>query len=158
MMAPFLEQVLCLHSLDSPCVCVRAHLCLTLYDPWTVACQAPLSMGFPMVRILEWVAVSFSRGSSWPRVQTCVSCIGRRILYHWATRDCLVSGGRSEFLSESFGLDCFQLEIIFMPKRDFRVANFVPLQLYTFIPLGALLVSQRMKRTSSQPKLTFQIK
>ena len=36
------------------------------------------------VRLLEWVAISSSRGSSWPRDQTCVSyvsCIGRRILY-----------------------------------------------------------------------------
>ena len=39
-------------------------------------------------RILEWVAISYSRGSSQPRDQTCncgVSCIGRQILYHWAT-------------------------------------------------------------------------
>ena len=39
-------------------------------------------------RILEWVAISFSRESSWPRGWTCiswVSCIGRWILYHWAT-------------------------------------------------------------------------
>ena len=36
-------------------------------------------------RILEWVAISYSRGSSWPRDQThisCISCISRRILYH----------------------------------------------------------------------------
>ena len=38
-------------------------------------------------RILEWVAISYSRGSSQPRDQTCVSCIGRQILYHWATRE-----------------------------------------------------------------------
>ena len=35
--------------------------------PWSVACQAPLSMGFFQARILEWIAISFSRGSSWPR-------------------------------------------------------------------------------------------
>ena len=35
--------------------------------------------------ILEWVAISFSRGSSWPRDQTRVSSTGRQILYHWAT-------------------------------------------------------------------------
>ena len=29
--------------------------------PWTVACQAPLSMGFLQARILEWVAISFSK-------------------------------------------------------------------------------------------------
>ena len=39
-------------------------------------------------RILEWVAISSSRGSSQPRYWTwvsCVSCVSRRILYHWAT-------------------------------------------------------------------------
>ena len=36
--------------------------------------------------MLEWVAISFSRGSSWPRDRTCISCIGRRwIFYHCAT-------------------------------------------------------------------------
>ena len=34
--------------------------------PWTPACQAPLSMGYFQARILEWVAISFSRGSSQP--------------------------------------------------------------------------------------------
>ena len=39
-------------------------------------------------RILEWVAISFSRGSSWPRDWTYISCISRvsrQILYHCAT-------------------------------------------------------------------------
>ena len=49
--------------------------------PWTVACQAPLSMGFPrqeysQARILEWVVISFFRGSSQPRDQTRVACTG----------------------------------------------------------------------------------
>ena len=35
--------------------------------PWTVACQAPLSMGLLQVSILEWVAMPSSRGSSQPR-------------------------------------------------------------------------------------------
>ena len=54
--------------------------------PWTVACQAPLFMEF-QAKILEWVAISSSRKSSQPRDQTHVSCIGRRTLYHWATRE-----------------------------------------------------------------------
>ena len=40
--------------------------------------------GILQARILEWVAISFSRGSSQPRDQTWVSyvsCIGRRVLY-----------------------------------------------------------------------------
>jgi len=44
--------------------------------------------GILQVRILEWVAMPFSRGSSLPRDQThipcvsCISCTGRRVLYH----------------------------------------------------------------------------
>ena len=36
-------------------------------------------------RQLEWVAISFSRGYSWPRYQTHISCSGRQILYNWDT-------------------------------------------------------------------------
>ena len=38
--------------------------------PWTVAYQAPVLHGILQARILEWVAISFSRGSSKPRDQT----------------------------------------------------------------------------------------
>ena len=52
--------------------------------PWTIAPQAPLSMGFILqARILEWVAMPSSRGCSHPRDQTrisCISCTGRRVL------------------------------------------------------------------------------
>ena len=56
-------------------------LCVILL---TVARQAPLSMGFSKTRILEWVAMPSSRGSSRPRDQTfsvpCVFCIAGRSL------------------------------------------------------------------------------
>ena len=46
----------------------------------TIARQAPLSMGFILqARILEWVAISFSRGSSWPRDWT----LNSSCLLHW---------------------------------------------------------------------------
>ena len=48
--------------------------------PWTVAHQVPLSMGILQARILEWVAISSSRGSSPPRDQTYVSCVDRQLL------------------------------------------------------------------------------
>ena len=41
---------------------------------------------------MEWVAISSSRESSQPRDQTCISGIGRRILYHRATREPEVTG------------------------------------------------------------------
>ena len=49
--------------------------------PQTVARQVPLSMGILQASMLEWVAIPFSRGSSQPRDQTWVSCIGRWVLY-----------------------------------------------------------------------------
>ena len=67
---------------------VKSLSCVWLFaTPWTVAHQAPLCMRFFQARILEWVAIFFSRGSSIPRDQTPVSCIGRWILHHWATRE-----------------------------------------------------------------------
>ena len=41
--------------------------------------------GIFQARTLEWVAISSTRGSSQPRNRTCISCIGRQILYYWAT-------------------------------------------------------------------------
>ena len=55
--------------------------------PQTVAHQAPLSMGILQARILEWVAISFSRGSSQPRDQSQVSCIAGGFFTFWATRE-----------------------------------------------------------------------
>ena len=59
------------------CLCMRAcvyvirvQLFATL---WMAASQAPLSMGFFQIRILEWVTISFSRGPSWPRDGTRIS-------------------------------------------------------------------------------------
>ena len=55
-----------------------AKSCPILATPWTVSCQAPLSIAFLQARILEWVAISFSRGSSPPSDQTRVTCIAGR--------------------------------------------------------------------------------
>ena len=41
-----------------------------------------LQHGIFQARILEWVAISYSRGSPQTRDQSCVSCIGKWILYH----------------------------------------------------------------------------
>ena len=54
-----------------------------------MGCSPPGSFvhGIPLARRLEGVAISLSRGPSQPRNQTRVPCIGRRILYHWTTRE-----------------------------------------------------------------------
>ena len=71
------EAIILVH--DSVVVVVQSishvHLFVT---PWTV-CSLPGSsvLGISQARILEWVAISFSRGSSQSRDRTCISCIDR---------------------------------------------------------------------------------
>ena len=67
--------------------CARAQSLFPIWLCGLTDCILPVSSvhGISQTRILEWVAISFSRGSSQLRDQTCVSCIGRWILYHWAT-------------------------------------------------------------------------
>ena len=79
------QEILKLHFsvLSQVCVCVCVCVCAracgqsypTLYDP--MDCSPPSSSihGIIWARILQWVAISFSRGSSQPRNQTCFSCI-----------------------------------------------------------------------------------
>ena len=55
--------------------------------PWTVACQAPLSMGILQARILEWVVVSSSRGSSGPRDWTHISYVS----WNWQVSSLLLA-------------------------------------------------------------------
>ena len=64
-----------------------AQSCLTVCDP--VDCSPPGSSvhGILQARILEWVAISFSRGSSQPRDRTRVSRIAGRRFILWATRE-----------------------------------------------------------------------
>ena len=55
--------------------------------PWTVAHQVRLSMGILQARILEWVAMPSSMGSSQPKDQTQVSHIVGGSFTVWATRE-----------------------------------------------------------------------
>ena len=48
-------------------------LCLALCDPMDCGLPGSSIHGIFQARILEWVAIPFSRGSSWPRDRTCVS-------------------------------------------------------------------------------------
>ena len=74
-----MEETFRLYMPAQSLCCVRL---LLLVTPWTVA-----SIVHRMFQagILEWVVISYTRGSSWLRDQTCVSCIGRRILLYRTT-------------------------------------------------------------------------
>ena len=61
-------------------------LCPTLCDPMDGSLPGSVVRGIFQARILEWAAISFSRGSSQHRDRTRVSCIADRRFTVWATR------------------------------------------------------------------------
>ena len=76
------------------CVCACVHalsssVTPTLCDPMDHGLPGTSVHGVSHARILECVAFSYSKGSSRPRYWPHVSCISRRILHHWATRETL---------------------------------------------------------------------
>ena len=70
---------------------------LTLCDPMDYHLPGSSVHGISQARILEWVAIPFSRGSSQPRDGTQVSCIAGGFLTIWATREPL------RFLPQEWG-------------------------------------------------------
>ena len=86
-----------------------AKSCLTLCNPMDCSLPGSSVHGILQARVLEWGAIPFFRGSSWPRDRTRVSCIGRRILYCWATWETLWDkiAGVVLVLKVSRGLDFY---------------------------------------------------
>ena len=66
-----------------------ARLCLTLCEPMDCTLPGSSVHGIFQARVLEWVAISFSRGFSWPRDWTRVSHTVGRCFTVWATREVL---------------------------------------------------------------------
>ena len=64
-------------------------LYLTLFDPMDCSLPGSSVHRIFQARVLEWAAISLSRGSSQPRDQTWVSCITDRCFTVWATREAL---------------------------------------------------------------------
>ena len=69
-------------------ICAQSlQLCPTLCEPMDHSLPGPTVHGILQAGLLEWVAISFSRGSLRPRHGTCVSCIASGFFYHWATAE-----------------------------------------------------------------------
>ena len=71
------------------CCCLVAKSCLLFYHP--LDCSPPGSSvhEISQARTLQWVAISFSSGSSQPRDRDQISCISRQFIDCWASRDSL---------------------------------------------------------------------
>ena len=69
-------------------LCVHVHVCMCAQSGLSLCDLMDCSLyvhGITQAQILEWGAISSSRGSSQPKDQTrisCISCIGKRIVYH----------------------------------------------------------------------------
>ena len=85
---------MCKHiTILSVCVCMCVCLYVLLSQSYPTLCDL-MDCSFPsfvhgilQARILEWVAIPFSRGSSWPRFRTQVYHIADRFFTIWATRE-----------------------------------------------------------------------
>ena len=85
------------------------------------------------VGILECVAIPFSRGSSWPRDWICVSCIGRRILYHWAPREALSGLIRHQILHAAWKM--FFAQSYHWIQLTTHFPFLIPVFAFTIIPI-----------------------
>ena len=76
------KEILFLEGENCNFLCASAHaqLCPTLCNPMDFNSLGSSVHGVLQARILEWLAISYSRGSSLPSGWTHVSCIGRWIL------------------------------------------------------------------------------
>ena len=81
-----LDQTFCF--LDSFVAIVQLLSCVHFFGK-LIDCSLPVSSvhGIFQTRILEWAAIPFSRRSFWLKAPTHVSCIGSRVLYHWASME-----------------------------------------------------------------------
>ena len=67
--------------------CSVTQSCLTLCDPVDCSPSGSSVRGVFPARILGWIAIPFSRGSSWPRDRSRVSCFAGGFFPIWATRE-----------------------------------------------------------------------
>ena len=85
------------------CVCVHAcsvaQVCPTLCDPRNCSLPGSFVHGISQATVLDWIAISFSRGSSPLRDSTHVSCIDRQILYHCATWETQIFNAIGNFMT-----------------------------------------------------------
>ena len=95
-------------------VCMRAHSCPTLCNPMDCSSLGFYVPGILQTRIMELVAISFSRVSSRPRDRTQVSHIAGTCFTLWATREVLPNRKLRQFIG------CFFLSFLPEFKSDFN--------------------------------------
>ena len=142
----------------SPCCPVLVtQLCLILCDPRDYSPPMSSVHGILQARILEWVAISFSRGSSQPRDWTWVSCIAGRIFTDWATKgrmawfDLLAVQGTLKSLhkhhsSKASILQCSDFFMVQLSHQYMTTGKIVALTIWTFVSKVMSLLFNTLSR------------
>ena len=94
---------------------VRAQSCLTFCDPMNCSPPGFSVQGILQARILEWVAISYSRGSSQSRDGTLISCLTGRGIYHSLPR--MLPGTLAAGIQPAQGASSFGLTPLFCAKN-----------------------------------------
>ena len=119
-------------------------MCVLVAQPFTTLCESmdchpPKSSvnGILQARILAWVAIPFSRGSSQPRDQTWVSCVAGRFFIIWTARE-----AQSKFSGDEFPLLLFirgSCNFAFNSEGQFFWAKYSWLVVYFFQHFGYII-------------------
>ena len=126
-----------------------AQLCPTLCDPIDYNPPGPSVHGILQARILEWVAILFSRGSSWPRDQTQVSCITDWLFTIWAIREAHPTTHTHTYIYACFAQ---WLSHVWFFVTPWTVAHLVPLFMGFFQTRILEFVAISYSRGSSRPR------
>ena len=116
--------------LDYNKMCLVPQLCPTLCSPMDCSLPVCPDHGILQERILKGVAIPFSRGSSWPSVQTCISYISGRFFTIWAIEEdpynWIVTKLESFACYQCFGFSFFQRQLFFSISLLHTVFNSHP--------------------------------
>ena len=135
--------------------CMLKETCLTLRKP--MDCSPPVSsvQGILQARILEWVATSFSRGSSRPRDRTRVSYIAGRFFTIWGTREVQHPHGYSHFTQWCLALNKLCKKLRWLNNKLMDSVYNPPLCSKFFQPLGQSLLPRRLHVSSFSTVCSF---
>ena len=100
--------------------CLVAKSCPTVCDPMDYSPPGSSVHGIFQARMLECIAIPFSRGSFCFRDGTHISCIGRWVPYSWATREALQEGEKTGLIRASMTVN---QAWNYMPYPGWRVWN-----------------------------------
>ena len=113
--------------------------------------QAPLSVRLPRHKYWRGLPFPSPRDSSWPREGTQVSCIGRQILYHWATREALTQV--ILFIKKR------ERALMFKKKKERKLMHYITDQVRSFLTSAlACLYPQRAQTQNPRSWIPLQHK